>query len=327
MKNNEYVLRISLPVCNLKCIYCRRKNQLSSNLISTSELLDIIDAAYQNGISRVRWTGGEPTVNKDFLNIVKRVKEIGIREQYLSTNGTVFNKMVKNLKENGITRVNISLDTIDSKKYKKTTGFDLLPSVLDSIKLSFDTFKLTKINTVLTRDNYEDVKSLIDFIKIIKDNGKNRKNKIAIRFIELICGGFDGDKKYVENKYLLGKDLIDRIKRIYGQIEKVNFEGDNPMCQYYKIKKNGVIFAIIPHYSVNFQCGGNKCKKIRLNPNGIISNCSIYKMFGHDLKNTTFKEKLDTFEHLIKEKQRRTQKDFKKLKHYQSDYYFWRFGV
>ena len=325
MKKNDYVLRISLPACNLKCTYCRRKKQTSKNLISELELLDIIEAAYRNGISRVRWTGGEPTVNKNFLNIVERVKKIGIKEQYLSTNGTIFSKMVEKLRKNGITRVNISLDTIDRSKYKKITGFDFLPNVLDSIERSVKIFEVTKINTVLTKENYEDVDSLINFVGEVQK--KSESNKIAIRFIELICGGFEGDKKYVESNYLLGKDLIERIKELFGSVCKVNFEGDNPMCQYYKIKKNGVIFAIIPHYSVNFQCGGIRCKKIRLNPNGIISNCSIYKKFGYDLKNTSFNKKLFVLKKLIEEKESREEKDFKKLKHYQSDYYFWRFGT
>ena len=114
---------------------------------------------------------------------------------------------------------------------------------------------------------------------------------------------------------------------INADINPFNFEGDNPMCNYYKIKENGVVFGVIPHFSVNFQCGGKKCKKLRMNPTGIISNCSIYKEFGHNLKNTSYAEKKDILNHLIEEKICRNEKDFSKLKHFQSDYSFWRFGI
>lgn len=328
-KKQDYVLRISIPYCNLRCLYCRREfyKVAKSKLLSDKELLEVIKAASKNGISRIRWTGGEPTLKPNFLNMVKEAKSIGIQEQYLSTNGTVLYAITKKLKKAGINRVNISLDTLDRKKFRELTGSDLLPDVIKSINVAIKTFKKTKINTVLTKNSYINSNQLINFIaKITRDN-KVDTRKICIRFIELIYGGFKGDKEYVTKNYILGDKLLRKIKQEFGEIRSINFEGDNPMCKYYQIKRNKVIFGIIPHYSVNFRCGGKNCKKLRLSPTGILSNCSIYKKFGHDLRNTPYDKKLKVMNHLVNEKMNRTKKDFSRLRHYQTDYSFWRFGV
>ena len=98
------------------------------------------------------------------------------------------------------------------------------------------------------------------------------------------------------------------------------------MCYYYTVDATGVVIGIVPNFSVDFQCGGEKCKKIRMNPTGFISNCSIYQNFGHEMKGTTYQEKVAIMSHLIREKQTRDETVFSKLRHHQSDYQFWRFG-
>ncbi|MDR2395727.1 MAG: radical SAM protein [Endomicrobium sp.] len=322
----DYVLRISLPKCNLKCSYCRKDeaNIPNDELLSNKELLDIIRASYTNGIRRIRWTGGEPTVNKGFLDIVKAAKDVGIVYQMLSTNGTTLDMQAENLAEAGINRVNISLDTLNRAKFYEVTKFDMLDDVLTGIKQAIGIFEKIKINTVLTKENADDCLQLLDFIYEIA-HGENQ-NKIAIRFIELIPGGFEGDEQYVASNFISGEQLVENITKKYGKLKLTTFEGDNPMCTYRVIKQPGVIFGIIPHFSVNFQCGGKRCKKIRLNPTGTISNCSIHKKFGHNIKNTSYEEKLKILKYLIEEKANRSAQEFKELKHFQSDYSFWRFG-
>ncbi|MFA4946297.1 MAG: radical SAM protein [Candidatus Micrarchaeia archaeon] len=324
-ENEDYALRISLPQCNLRCSYCRTQdyNIPKAELITNRELLDIIRAAYENGIRRVRWTGGEPTVNPQYLDLVRKTKEIGITQQMLSTNGTTLAEIGPELAEAGINRVNISLDTLDSAKFKKITGYDMLDKVLEGIDLSTKLFEKVKINTVLTRDSFEESTQLIDFL----DRIQKTKGNVAIRFIELIPGGFEGDKEYTQSNFIGKDELIKKMKTHFGSVTRTTFEGDNPKCEYYKIKNKKVVFGVIPHFSVNFQCGGKRCRKLRLNPTGIISNCSIHKSFGHDLRNTTYEKKVTTLAHLIEEKKARTEEDFNKLKHFQSDYAFWRFGI
>jgi len=320
-KRNDYVLRISTPYCNLKCSYCR-KEDFHIEPINDDELLDIIKAGYECGIRRVRWTGGEPTIKPDYAKLVRKTKEIGIEQQMLSTNGTTLYKIAEELRNSGIDRINISLDTLDRKKFNEITGKDMLPQVLNSIDIATDLFDLIKINRVLERSNIDETISIIEFA----EKYKGRKAQLVIRFIELVKGGFSNDDQYVKYNYCSGNEVLEIVKKRYGKLIETKVEGDNPMCYYYKIDVNGIVLGIVPNFSVNFQCGGKKCKKIRVNPTGFVSNCSIYQEFGHNLKGTSYEEKIKIMKHLIDEKQERNEEIFKKLKHYQSDYQFWRFG-
>ncbi len=321
IKANNYVLRISTSGCNLKCEYCR-KEDFKIEPISDNELLEIIEASSESGIKRIRWTGGEPTTKRNLKNIVVSAKNCGIEEQFLSTNGTLLYKMADELYDAGINRVNISLDTLDRKKFAKITAKDMLPDVLKSIDKSTEVFDLVKVNTVLTKENFRESLDIIDFAEQYQE----RKAPLVVRFIELVKGGFDNDMSYVQEKHCSGENVIDLVREKYGHLTKTDVKGDNPMCYYYKIDANDVVFGIVPNFSTDFACGGDKCKKIRLTPTGYISNCSIYQEFGHDLKGTDYKEKLGIIGHVIGEKQERGKDIFKELKHYQSDYQFWRFG-
>jgi cyclic pyranopterin phosphate synthase len=325
-----YTLRISLPFCNLRCVYCRRDTDdmpPSDELMSDEDLIDLVVAARECGINAIRWTGGEPTMKPNFIDLVEEVKNTGIDVQMLSTNGTLMSDTIDDLHRAGIRRVNISLDTLNREKYKQTTSFDYLPRVLNVIEESADVFDLLKINTVLTRDNFEDAPDLISFVKHIKEAHSIRDDRIVIRFIELIWGGFEGDKEYVSENFVSGNDLVTKAEKVWGTLEDADIEGDNPMCHYHKIVKEDVIFGIIPHFSVNFQCGGDNCKKVRVNPTGWVSNCSIHKRFAHHIVGLPYEEKLDVLKHLILEKWRRDESTYRNLKHFQSDYHFWRFGV
>ena len=319
----DYTLRISTPGgCNLKCIYCRRENAISENLLGDEELLDIVKASTENGIKHVRWTGSEPTVMKNFVQIVDKSRNFGIQRQMLSTNGTILYKMAGELRNAGINRVNISLDTLKKEKFAEICGADLLEDVLYSIDLSTQIFDLVKLNAVLTKSTFEEALPLVKFTESYKD----RPSPPVLRFIELVRGGFEGDGKFVEENYVRGEDVVNSISANYGSLTPVEVEGDNPMCYYYKIDKTGTIFGIVPNFSVKYQCAGRRCKKLRLNPTGFMSNCSIYQEFGSPLKGTTYKEKVRLIRDLIKEKQERGEEVFRRLKHYQSDYHFWRFG-
>lgn len=317
----EYVLRISVPYCNLKCDYCRKEN-FNIKPIDNNELIDIIRVSVECGIKKVRWTGGEPTIIPNYIDLVKKTREIGIEKQMLSTNGTILYRIAEELKDAGINRVNISLDTLDRYNFLKITGKNMLHKVLQSLDVAVNLFELVKINRVLEKLNLDETIQLIE----LAEKYQTKKAPLVIRFIELVKGGFDGDIRYVKDNYCAGEEVIKIVKDKYGNLSETKIEGDNPMCYYYKINSNGVVLGIVPNFSVNFQCGGKKCKKLRVNPVGFVSNCSIYQEFGHNLKGTTYKEKLEVMKHLIIEKQERGEETFKRLKHHQSDYQFWRFG-
>jgi len=120
-------LRLSVTDrCNMRCIYCMPEvgiQKLShTDVLSVEEAVEIVKQAADCGITKVRLTGGEPLVHKGILEICKRISEIPqIKELCLTTNGTLLSSMAKDLKDAGVNRLNISIDTLQEEKYKKIT--------------------------------------------------------------------------------------------------------------------------------------------------------------------------------------------------------------
>lgn len=145
-------LRISLTnECNLKCFYCHREGQsLSFQEMTPEEIERIVQIASQLGIKKVKLTGGEPTIREDIVEIVRRIRPY-VEDLSMTTNGTTMKLLAEPLKEAGLDRVNISLDTLDRKKYKDITGFDVLPQVLEGIEKAIKLFHPVKLNMVVMK--------------------------------------------------------------------------------------------------------------------------------------------------------------------------------
>ncbi|MPW38187.1 GTP 3',8-cyclase MoaA [Thermococcus sp. 101 C5] len=145
-------LRISLTnECNLNCFYCHREGQtLSFQGMKPEEIERIVRIASQLGIKKVKLTGGEPTIRKDIVEIVRRIRPY-VEDLSMTTNGTTMKLLGGSLKEAGLDRVNISLDTLDRKKYKAITGFDVLPQVLEGIEKAVKLFYPVKLNMVVMK--------------------------------------------------------------------------------------------------------------------------------------------------------------------------------
>ncbi|RKX49236.1 MAG: GTP 3',8-cyclase MoaA [Thermotogae bacterium] len=145
-------LRISLTnECNLKCFYCHREGQsLSFQEMTPEEIERIVRIASQLGIKKVKLTGGEPTIREDIVEIVRRIRPY-VEDLSMTTNGTTMKLLAEPLKEAGLDRVNISLDTLDRKKYKDITGFDVLPQVLEGIEKAIKLFHPVKLNMVVMK--------------------------------------------------------------------------------------------------------------------------------------------------------------------------------
>ncbi|EHR78992.1 molybdenum cofactor biosynthesis protein MoeA [Thermococcus litoralis DSM 5473] len=145
-------LRISLTnECNLNCFYCHREGQtLSFQEMKPEEIERIVRIASQLGIKKVKLTGGEPTIRKDIVEIVRRIRPY-VEDLSMTTNGTTMKLLGGSLKEAGLDRVNISLDTLDRKKYKSITGFDVLPQVLEGIEKAVKLFYPVKLNMVVMK--------------------------------------------------------------------------------------------------------------------------------------------------------------------------------
>ena len=258
-------LRISVTEnCNLKCIYCIDDNILNTyknDILSDDEIVKIATECASLGIKKIRITGGEPLVRKNIENI-KEIEEI-----YITTNGVLLNDKIEILKENGLTGVNISLDSLNKDRFKKLTKFDKLKEVLLSIDKALELGLKVKINTVIVDDINKD--EIIDFVKLTKD-----KN-IDIRFIELMPIG--AAKKY---KGISNEEILNIIKNNFKNIQVENKSKRSGPANYIRVDNyKGKIGFISPISN----CFCEDCNRIRLTSTGFLKKCLHYN-YGIDLK-------------------------------------------
>ena len=179
-------LRISVTDrCDLRCVYCMKENMTflpKKEILTLEEIERLADNFIQMGIKKIRLTGGEPLVRKDIIKLIRKLnlkkKNSSLKEITLTTNGTLLEKYAKSLKENGIDRINVSLDTINPIKYNQITRFGDLSKVILGIKEAIKNKIKIKINTVVMKNFNED--ELEDLI-IWAD-----KLNIDITFIEVM---------------------------------------------------------------------------------------------------------------------------------------------
>ena len=267
-------LRISVTDrCNLKCIYCspkeRRKFFADSELLSSNEIIRIAGMAYKNGLSKVRLTGGEPLLRKDILQIISSIKNIGIRDLSMTTNGILLADMAEELKKAGLNRVNISLDTLNYEKYKKMTRGGNIRHVWNAIKKAEETgLTPVKINVVPIRGLNED--EIREFASLTFEKDYH------IRFIELMPVGPNG-RKAMRNS--IKKDEIMKKISVLGELTLLEFKGKGPSRNYRIKGAKGIIGFISPLSD----CFCEFCNRMRLTSNGKLRPC-LFSDFEVDLK-------------------------------------------
>ena len=133
-------LRVSVTDrCDLRCVYCMKEKMTflpKKEILSLEEIERLCDNFIDLGINKIRLTGGEPLVRQDIIKLISQLnlkKKTLLKEITLTTNGTLLENYAKDLKENGIDRINVSLDTIDENKYKQITKFGDLKKVMNGI--------------------------------------------------------------------------------------------------------------------------------------------------------------------------------------------------
>lgn len=270
-------LRISVTDrCNLNCLYCQpmaKRKVLSHNeVLRYEEIIRIVKCFAKSGISKIRITGGEPLVKKDISTLIKVIKEVeNIKEVALTTNGVLLEKMAISLKENKLDRINISIDSLDRRKYQEITGFDKLEAVLRGIKVAQTAgFNNLKLNVVLLQ-NFND-NEILDFVDFAA------KNKLILRFIELFETNreiFDFTQKAVPSEY-----IQQVIEDKYGKLNPVILEHNNgPSDNFHLPGKDDLKIGFISNNTTNF-C--QNCTRLRMNCAGKISPC-LFSGFIHDL--------------------------------------------
>ncbi len=173
-------LRVSLtPKCNLSCIYCHREGEQSpKDQLSGEEIAEILRVAAKFAIRSVKFTGGEPLLRPDLLEIIRSVPD-GM-ESSLTTNGTLLADCASGLSEAGLRRVNVSLDSLNPETYKKITGIDRLADVLEGITAAVDAgLTPVKLNMVVLKGVNDT--EIDDFLAYVRGN-----RNLVLQLIELM---------------------------------------------------------------------------------------------------------------------------------------------
>ena len=265
-------IRLSISdVCNFKCGYClpygyKINKADNRTFINTQEIGRLAKALSELGVSKIRLTGGEPTIRKDYLEIIKIIKKnSGIKKTVITTNGYKLNKIAKNLKDSGLDGINISIDSLNSKTFKQITGHDRLHEILEGIQeLQKLNFKNIKINAVLMKginDSEKDFKEWSNFIK---------NNEIDFRYIELMQTGDNLD--YFQKYHISANKFVDFLNNDNWIIQTFGKDA-GPSKNFIKAEYKGK-FGVIAPYSKDF-C--KSCNRLRITAKGDLRLC----LFGN----------------------------------------------
>lgn len=272
-RNIDY-LRISVTdKCNLRCQYCMPPQGVEllrhDELLTLEEIARLVNIMAKMGLKKVRLTGGEPLVRKNIEKLIADIHEIPeIEEIAITTNGTLLKGKVEGFRKNGISAVNISLDTVDKETFKNITGCDMIDNVTCVIDEVLSQNLKCKINCVPCKELNAD--SLMDVARIAKDK------PVDVRFIELMpigCGkNFTG---------IASSDILGKLEETYGKACVIENKADtNGPAKYFEFEGfNGRIGFISP-ISHRF-C--SECNRIRLTADGNLKLCLHYNK-GIDLK-------------------------------------------
>lgn len=251
-------LRVSITdLCNLRCKYCMPDGvcqKRHEDILSFEELVEIVAAAAQLGIQKVRITGGEPLVRRGCVELVRMIAGIpGIEEVVMTTNGTLLGCYARDLKKAGLSRVNVSLDSLKPEKYAAITGGGRLSDALEGLSAAFDAgLTPVKVNTVLIGGFNDD--EITDFVEL------TRRMPVELRFIELMpMGGAFG-----RNAYLPG----DRVLEMVPELRPVPY--DSGVARLYRLPEGEGSVGLISPLSRHF-CGA--CNRLRLTSEGNLKPC------------------------------------------------------
>ncbi len=251
-------LRVSITdLCNLRCQYCMPEGvcqKRHADILSFEEITEIVTAAAQLGVKKVRITGGEPLVRKGCVELCRMVAQVpGIEEVDMTTNGVLLGRYARDLKAAGVSRVNVSLDSLDPDKYAAITGGGRLSDALEGIQAAFDAgLRPVKVNTVLIGGFNDD--EIVNFVEI------TRNTPVELRFIELMpMGG-----KFGRDAYLPGSKVLERVP------ELTPIPHDGGVARLYRLPEGKGSVGLISPLSRHF-CG--TCNRLRLTSEGNLKPC------------------------------------------------------
>src|SRR5690554_4903713 len=249
--------------CDFRCVYCMSESMTflpKESILSLEEIGRIAQVFSELGVEKIRLTGGEPLVRRDVMQVIDYIGGLGLKDFAMTTNGSQLPRYAKDLKTAGLHRLNISLDSLDAKKFKRITRTGNLQQVLDGIDAAIQAgFKGIKLNAVIMKGRNEDeVLDLVEFA---------RSKKIDISFIEEMPLGVVSDHERGET--YCSSDEVRKIitSRYTIAPNKTKTAGSS---RYYSMPDSSINLGFISPHSHNF-CGD--CNRVRVTVEGRLLLC------------------------------------------------------
>jgi len=266
-RKHDY-LRISLTEkCNLRCFYCMPEDGIElsprQQLLTDDEIVRLAELFVRNGVTKIRLTGGEPTIRQNIVELVgklSRLRHLGLHSIGMTSNGLALHRKLPDLVKNGLSHLNLSLDTLDEFKFELITrrrGHELVVKSLDTA-LQLPELQSVKINVVIVKGLNDT--EVLDFVEMTKDR------PVSIRFIEFMP--FTGNK-WDKAKMIPSEELLHRIASHYPTVRKAADEL-NDTARSYTIPGHLGSIAFISSMSDHF-CG--TCNRLRITADGNIKVC------------------------------------------------------
>ena len=260
-------MRISVTDrCDLRCIYCTSStfhDQTHENTLRYEEIYRVAQAAATIGVSKIRLTGGEPLVRLHLNRLVEMLVSIpGIEEVSMTTNGTLLAKYAAELKAAGLSRVNVSLDSLKPEKFAYITGGDKLKDVLQGIEVANNIGLVpVKINMVVLKGINDD--EILDFARKTITDGWN------VRYIEHMP--FTGARMQ-GNDLVPSQEIMSIIRKQYGELEPHLPSVGNGPAKYYKLPNSNGTLGFIGAVT---ECFCENCNRFRLTSDGKLRPCLL----------------------------------------------------
>lgn len=267
-------LRLSLTdVCNFHCNYCLPDGyecDTPRDFMSVDELTRVVRTFAALGTTKIRLTGGEPSLRKELPQIIAMCKQTpGIEQVAITTNGYRITKQIKDWVDAGLDSLNISIDSLDPRMFHKITGHDKFDEVMKGIDMAIEMgIKTIKVNAVLMRQfNQQEFQSYLDWVK---------DKPITLRFIELMKTG--DNVQFFDDNHVSGESLKEQIIA-QGWQQVIRQKDAGPAREYSHPDHQGRVGLIMP-YSKDF-CAS--CNRLRISAVGKLHLC-LFSEYGIDLR-------------------------------------------
>ena len=258
-------LRVSVTDrCNLRCVYCMPLTGMEflprDELLTFDEIVEVASVAFELGIRSIRLTGGEPLVRQGLVGLVARLSELGFRDLAMTTNAMRLAPVARALYEAGLTRVNISCDSLREERFASIRRRGDLRTVLHAMDVAESAgLAPLKINVVLVRGVNDD--EIEDFADFARQTGR------VVRFIEVMP--LDAQGAWDRAQLVSGKEIFERISARW-PLEALAREGDAAPAQRFRFADGRGEIGLISSVTEPF-CG--TCNRLRLTADGDIRNC------------------------------------------------------